>query len=338
MSIAPNSPEAPKAERPTPRHDDKLVRLLHRVCLCALMRSDLEASGEALMSALGFGFFLGSFPAIIPASKGFPDISERYGGQLSAALVLIGLTGWATLPVLLGGGPDFLVGLGTLPIGIWVVRHRQISEFHALLVRESEEAARRATEEKEKRTQAQRAKEEWLSGHENEGWKYISEARMMNAEGQPHCAVMISENLILLKICEYRLDTKFDPSNPLIINVNQVLGINTAKPKITKRREKSVPVSIVENDPKSPIGRGLVGGALLGPAGLVLGAASGLNSKTSTSIQEHKVMEEYEINGDPQLIMGTSLPDRPVLKLKFEPPSLADEWMYRIRGAQQLRI
>jgi hypothetical protein len=73
---------------------------------------------------------------------------------------------------------------------------------------------------------------------------------------------------------------------------------------------------------------------LLGPAGLVIGAASGLNGKIETNVEERRIAEKVSELGAPQLIIGTSDPQRPVLKLKFDDPEVASEWMYRIRGAQ----
>lgn len=76
-----------------------------------------------------------------------------------------------------------------------------------------------------------------------------------------------------------------------ISDLNNELNINIDKSKtiihlsydkiIAVGGEKEVNTQTVETN-KSPIARGIVGGALFGGAGLVLGGLSGLNKKTTT--------------------------------------------------------
>lgn len=178
----------------------------------------------------------------------------------------------------------------------------------------------------------------WKKAQSIDGWQFVCEAKIMHISGYPECFFMMSDNGLLLKMNEFERNVPLVVKENAYLNINQIISINTARPKITKSRKTSVPVSIVESKNKSPVARGLIGGAILGPAGIVIGAASGLNSKTTTRIENRDSYESYETQGDPQLIMGTTSPELPVLKLKFSAPELADEWMFRIRGLQARKV
>jgi hypothetical protein len=283
------------------------------------------------MSALGFGVFVGCAISGLIIPRAFRSQEAKASGCI--VLGMIAVVGLA-LPTVFGTVPDFIIGALVIPVLLAGGRWQAIQAIsEELEVKRAE--AKAAYEARElRRSEAAKAEIAWIGDYATKGWKYVSRAKLMHASGQPNCVFMMSDNDLLLQICSFETREEFLPGSPIVLNVNQVLGLNIAKPKITKTREKIVPVSIVENKRKSPVGRGLVGGALLGPAGLVLGAASGLNSKTSTKVEERTVTEQYETEGDPQLIIGTSIPDEPVLKIKFDPPSLADEWLFRIQGAQ----
>jgi Tfp pilus assembly protein PilX len=165
-------------------------------------------------------------------------------------------------------------------------------------------------------------------------WKFVSKGKLMHIQGQPQCLAMMSDNGLIVRFEEVVDDNGFATKEPISLNLNQIVSLDTASPTITKSRKTSVPVTVTETKQKSPVARGLVGSVLLGPAGLVLGAASGLNAKVTTKTENQTIYEKYESSGDPQLILGTSSPNHPVLKIKFDPPNLAEEWMFRIRGAQ----
>lgn len=289
------------------------------------------------MSALGFGFFLGSLPTISLVRRGFDDGGEGLtGGELSLVAVA-GLLGWILLPAVSEWPIDFVIGIAILPSIVWATRYRQINQFNMRLSESREDAARRAAQNKEKSVLAKIDRDNWVKSLENEEWSVVTQARYLNTEGQPNCLVMICKKSLFLQILTYKLDTDLTKSQDLNLHINQVIGLNIARPRVTKYRSKQVPISSIETKTKSPVARGLVGGALLGPVGLVLGAASGLNSEVSTTTQNQTVEEAYETDGDPQLIIGTSLASNPVIKLLFDVPSLADEWLYRIKGAQSRR-
>lgn len=76
------------------------------------------------------------------------------------------------------------------------------------------------------------------------------------------------------------------------------------------------------------------GGAILRPTGLILGAASGLNAKTTTTMKSETVYKSYDGHGLPQLIIGTTRDDYPYFKIQCATQEVADEWAFRIRGRQ----
>ena len=176
--------------------------------------------------------------------------------------------------------------------------------------------------------------EEWSAERQAEGWTYITAGKFMHRAGQPRCIMLLSLNTKLLRFDVFGEGDGLTLEPPIYVNINKITSLNVARPKVTKSRSVSVPISITETKQKSPVGRGLLGGALLGPAGLILGAASGLNAKTTQRIENHTTSQSYESLGAPQLIIGTTIPETPVFKMQCANDELADEWMFRIRGAQ----
>ena len=83
---------------------------------------------------------------------------------------------------------------------------------------------------------------------------------------------------------------------------------------------------------RSPVTRGLVGAVALGPVGMVLGAASGLNSKVELKHRDRKVTKMVEAAGPPSIVLGTNLPTRPMIKLRAASKAKTEEWFYRLRA------
>jgi hypothetical protein len=175
---------------------------------------------------------------------------------------------------------------------------------------------------------------DWVVKRQAEGWAYASRGKLMHKIGQPECIMFLSGTAPLLRVDEFQMDGELRFENPIYLNIKQIISISTARPRMTKSRKETVPVSIVASKNKSPVARGLIGGALLGPAGIVIGAASVLNSKIETKIERETVYREYEGYGAPQLIIGTNCDQQPILKIRCANQEVADEWMFRIRGRQ----
>lgn len=222
-----------------------------------------------------------------------------------------------------------LIVLGIAVLGFWAASSAR---------KEEERKRQRRREAAERRKQVEEAKEkeigEYALARQSEGWEYISQGRLMHVTGQPPCFMLMSPSEKELRLDRYDHKENLKIEDTQLIKVSDIVSIKIDRPKTTGMRKETVPVSIVESKNKSPIGRGLVGGVLLGPAGLILGAASGLNSKTTTRVENQTVYREYETLGAPQLIIGTKLMERPFFKIRCETQELAEEWMFRIRALQ----
>ena len=280
------------------------------------------------MSALGFGVAIGSLVTSVFV------VPKAYKTPAAAVWLTLGggLMGWILLPSVLGGIPDFLIGSLAVPTVMAIILRNVIRSYK--LEQELEEAHRREAQRiaQERKIQATADRKDWKEKQVD--WTYLSSGWIMNLPDAPRCFCMLAKSHSCVRIVTYSDDEDFQIISDRLILMSQIISLNVAAPMVTKRRAKTVPVSIVEQGRRSPVGRGLVGGALFGPAGLVLGAASGLNSKTTTRVEHQTVSESYETKGSPQLIIGTTLTDRPVLNIKFETPNLANEWMFRIQAVQ----
>ena len=284
------------------------------------------------MSAFGFGLLLGSFGAVVVAVNAF---SKDNINVIQIIIVVLGFFGLLVGPSIVGGLPDFLIGALSPPVLLYALRYKPIQK-NVEAKRIEVEAARLKREDRQRLRQcAQDRLTDYLESLTNEGWRGVCNAKLLADRQSQDCAVMLSDDRGDLRIVVYELGTEFTCEEPLTFHLRDILSLTVARPKITKTRKKIAPVSIVENKRKSPVARGILGGVLLGPAGLVVGAASGLNSKTITKIEQHEVTEFYEAEGDPQLIIGTTRDDYPVLKMKFDPTSDAEKWMFRIQAAQR---
>lgn len=281
------------------------------------------------MSALGFGLFVGALASIVTVTH---RAFDRPGGA-NFFLLVFGVSAWVITPELIEGFLGFVVGAAIPPIVAALALNSKIDLLAQQKANDDERRAGERAANQMRRDAARAAADSWPS--EQAGWNHISKAKMMHVAGQPTCYFMIDEKGASLRIATYQLSQEFTIESDFQVAVRRIISMNVASPSVTKTRTKTVPVTTVHHEKKSPVARGLVGGVLLGPAGLVLGAASGLNSKATSTVSHEKVLEDYETVGDPQLIIGTSDQTYPVLKFKFDPPTLAEEWMYRILGAQR---
>lgn len=277
---------------------------------------------------LGFGLFIG---AVVTATVIGPRAFPR-PGAFGWSVVAAGVVAWIAMPPIATGLLDFMLGAVVPPLTASALLRNHIKQLNQVRLADQQErdADKRQIEERRAKTQSE--VEAWPATQK--GWTHVTRARLMHITGQPKCFFMLSENRLLLRVVQYTADQYFEIQREFALVVKDVISLNVASPTITKTRTKIVPITKIEKQNRSPVARGLVGGALLGPAGVVMGAASGLNAKVTSSVQHERVSESYDALGDPQLIIGTRNPDRPVLKIKFDPPSMADEWMFRIRGAQ----
>lgn len=191
--------------------------------------------------------------------------------------------------------------------------------------------------EKERKKELRKAialeKSNWLA-EINATLKYATAGTLVGGIGQGRCVLAFDEAQRSIRIFGYTTGQEFKVRLEANIPVSQIISLEVVRPMEMKRVQRTQAVGVVSTNKKSPVARGLAGGALIGPAGLVLGAASGASKDTTTEIKEHKVWEQVQREGDPELWVGTSDPGSPLIKVKPENSAAADEWLYRIKALQ----
>lgn len=285
------------------------------------------------MNSLSFGIVIGSIvtalsfvPKAFPSNARGPGWVIVIGGFVAAILV-----GSLEIPDGVGFFA-FILGMVISTIPFWVLGKKRLDEAEEERRQKDESTRLKKEAEEAKRAEVQRQKQAFWEGMT--GWDFRSEGRMMNVSGQPNCFFASGAEGRLLRIVQFiENNEEFKITDDKTISVNKIMSMNIASPKynVTEHYKQAVPV--VSSEPKkSVVGRSVVGGALFGPAGAIVGGMTGLNNTVSTKIEEREFSRKVERTGNPQLIMSTTDPHNPVFKIEFRPPSLADEWMFRIRG------
>ena len=284
------------------------------------------------MSAFGWGLALGAvvtsvtFPQRAFRDPAPPGFAIAVGGILSAFLF-----GQVFVPDGLEF-PAIVAGIVFTTMPFWVIWRRAIATLDAEKAELDAQAKRLRQLDKEERERAAAEKTAWLS--RQTGWTDRSEGRLLNVPERPSCVAMLGGEGRLFRLVEYRLGNSFDVLNDKTLPINKIISLDIARPTVKKTVYTTQAVPIVKKQHRSPVGRAAVGALVAGPLGAVVGAASGLGGKVTTEVEERKVAQQVEGLGDPQLIMGTSDAERPLLKIKFDPPELAESWLYKIRAAQ----
>jgi hypothetical protein len=284
------------------------------------------------VSAFSLGIFLGSIAAALTfVPKAFenpvgPFFLTILGGFLGLFLFAgfhfpdgLGYVG-LFLGIVLVNGSCWLFGRSAIE----AQSKRRIAATNAL--RERSEAAAAA------KCQVERDKSAWLETLK--GWRFQTFGRVLNLKSRPKCIIALGADDRLLRIAQFSDEGKFEVLSDKILALNKIISLDIAFPTVTKTVYDVQAVPIVSKQKRSPVGRAVVGGILLGPLGAVVGAASGLNGAVTTNVEERQVAKKIESRGDAQLILGIADVEVPVLKIELEPPQLAGEWLHRIRAAQ----
>ncbi|QCQ98501.1 hypothetical protein [Brevundimonas sp. SGAir0440] len=99
---------------------------------------------------------------------------------------------------------------------------------------------------------------------------------------------------------------KFAPEKDVIVNFRDIVDVTVTQDDVieTYTRTVSTPVSVAKK--KSSIGRALVGGVLLGPAGAVVGAVSGAATTSQIKTVVTKQQDTRVVAGPPTLTITLS--------------------------------
>jgi len=169
-------------------------------------------------------------------------------------------------------------------------------------------------------------------------WDFAARGRIMHLEGQPHCLSFLSKEKREISFHCYELYKREAPEGITTIELDRIVSLKIVRPTIEKSRVEYRPVAKTQENKKSPVVRGLVGGAVLGPAGVVLGAASGLKTDGKTEIENVKVRKKYSGLGKPQLIIGVRDMEEPYRKIQFESEEGAEKWEYRLKELSRNKL
>lgn len=112
-----------------------------------------------------------------------------------------------------------------------------------------------------------------------------------------------------------------------------VIGLAIDQPDVSRivTHKEKTPVAV--NVRRSAGGRALVGGIVAGPAGAVIGGASGLNGKTKITMVETERHETVDSKGHPTLIVQLDDLASPRRALVFSDVKTTNEWSSRIHAA-----
>ena len=134
-------------------------------------------------------------------------------------------------------------------------------------------------------------------------------------------------------IFPYTLSQGCVAATPIEIPTATILSVELRRDDVKERYERTELVPTEITNKKSPVGRAVVGGLLLGPTGAVVGAASGLGGKAKVTVEERKVADERIVKGPPKLIIGAQVAGG-VFSLEFAVQDHADHWRNQVRSAR----
>jgi len=155
------------------------------------------------------------------------------------------------------------------------------------------------------------------------------------------CTVDGATTIIALKkdfravcIVSYEVGDVFSAGVVKDIPIEQIISCELQRENIVEKFYRTELVPVSQSNKRSPVGRAVVGGLLLGPAGLVMGAASGLGGKTTITTKEIQVRDERVVEGPPVLVLSTVNEQNDRFKIRFAEDALAEHWEHQIRAAR----
>ncbi|KHL24276.1 hypothetical protein PK98_15030 [Croceibacterium mercuriale] len=281
-----------------------------------------------MMSTFGFGIIAGVIPALFIAGM---TANTRF--PLKTAILLVGVIGFLLAPPLLEGIPDFILGLCALPGLLWILKRGEIKQQQQEQVDKAAEAAELIEQSNLVRRAAENQKRLWLEDLRT-NFPHQVTGIIISKPTTTTGVLVVDHSENVLRLFGYRTNDAFTVEVTAAVRATDILSVEIVRPSTKKRVRRMEAVPVVTSQKKSPVARGLVGGALLGPVGLVVGAASGIGRDVSTKIEEHVIWDEVDAPGPAVLHIGTTILDSPLIRFKPEREQDAEDWLHRIKAWQ----
>jgi hypothetical protein len=163
-----------------------------------------------------------------------------------------------------------------------------------------------------------------------DNWQNQTECRSNNQQAK----IMLSASRDILRVVCYHDDFEFSVVSDVAIPISAIFAIELKNSEVLEKYLRTELVPIVSSKNKSVVGRAVAGNLVFGPVGAVIGGVSGAKADISTKIEERKVEDERIRKGAPVLVIGTTHPDHPILKLSFASESSTEQWEYRLKAAK----
>jgi len=317
-----------------------------RITSCVTLSAGLHV--RQLIQMFGLSVWTTLFQLVWGASWaavgfGAHFVASRYfagSRKIGKLLLAVGLAVGAIAVVLswpyqdLDRGPDqesgrvwlFLFGFALVAIPSWLERSTRKNEIES--IERAELAEQRAIRIKEDELRLAQ-KNAFFADLQTE-WPHRSECSFQNEVSQ----ILLNSNRDAFRLISYLDDDAFLVITDLTVPLEKVFSVEVKTPEIVEKYYRTELVPIVTSKKKSVIGRAIVGEALLGPLGAVVGGMSGARADISTRVEERKVEDERIRKGSPILVIGTTDPDTPVLKVTFLSEQTTEQWEFRLRAAK----
>jgi hypothetical protein len=144
--------------------------------------------------------------------------------------------------------------------------------------------------------------------------------------------LMLDPAMKSLRTVSY-VDDEFRVQADATIPLADIFSVEVQRTEVMEDYYRTELVPVVSSKKKSPVARSVVGWALLGPVGALVGAASGTRADIPTDVQERKVLDQRKRVGPAVLVLGTTNPLHPMIKISLESDHAVEEWKFRIKGA-----
>lgn len=163
-----------------------------------------------------------------------------------------------------------------------------------------------------------------------EGWAIAERAKIDGTMGLVGLRADGSE--LRLVSCE-RSEVTIKILNDETLPIPQIVSVGISRDKRNKviTHKETTPVAVGTG--KSAGTRALAGALIAGPAGAIVGQASGLSGKSKIKYVATQRSETISVDGHPYLVLETEDIERPLRTLIFDTEKQTKEWSSRIATA-----